>query len=529
MSNVASNPEFYETVPVICGLEYYKVLSCCFLLLHLSLFSFHSSFAQQPPAWLDFSQRRNIYLESLYFNGFGMIPVGKHDNVEEKLKTAESDARRLLIESIKVTVQSTSAYIVGENNRKIAEEFRQSVASFSDATLTGFKIEPYFDRKHKVACAFAWVNKQALNDDYQKLYHLHRSQVESMLNEAGRFYSNGQKLKALDIYNNCFPLVRQMEADLVMLVTTGNYPEGKSPGDYEEMINSGLSEIRQNNNLDPDDICQLLAGSLKKQLGDPAQMIRIVPFTYRESKLTSEFSGWIFPIFEHKLKEEGINISTMAKQSGDSEFLLSGTYWEEGDYLKCIVLIKNTGNGKTIASAENRMPKSRIETKSISFKPENFEDAMIRQKIMAKDEIIGGGLLLDVWTNKGDENLLFSEGETMKISIRVNHECYLRFIYYFADGTRTLLDEYYLGSNQVNKVVTLPSDYRCFPPFGAEMLQVVAQNEQFQPLRLKEEDGYKIILDGTQAIVNNSRGFKKDSDQKLYAEKRCTITTTKKY
>lgn len=208
--------------------------------------------------------------------------------------------------------------------------------------------------------------------------------------------------------------------------------------------------------------------------------------------------------------------------------MLSGTYWEEGDFLKFISVLKDLNTSKTMASAENRIPKSWLQANKIELKPENFEEALLRQKVMTKDEIIGGGLLLNVWTNKGDDNLLFTEGEIMKLSVRVNHECYLRFIYYFADGTKTLLeDNYYISSDLVNKVVTLPTDYKCFPPFGAETLQVVAQNERFEPLEIKEENGYKIIVKNTQEVVNTIRGFKKDSDQKLFAEKRLTISTIK--
>jgi len=191
--------------------------------------------------------------------------------------------------------------------------------------------------------------------------------------------------------------------------------------------------------------------------------------------------------------------------------------------------LKNHVTGKTLASAENRIPNSWLTANNLTFKPENFEDAMLRQKVMTKDEIIGGGLLLNVWTNKGDENLMFTEGDTLRISVRVNHECYLRFLYYFTDGTKTLLeDNYYIPGDQVNKVVTIPEKFTCAAPFGAETLQIVAQNEKFKPLQWKESDGYKIILENTESIVSAMRGFKKDSDQKLFAEKRLTITTIKK-
>ena len=501
---------------------------CSLLLTPLFLLLTPSSFAQSP-AWLDFSQRKLAYPDAEYFTGFGIAKVNKNETMEEKLKTAESYARQGLSESVKVTVQSTAVHQVEEKDRKIADDYKQSVASFSNVSLSGLKTETWFDKKSKTAYAFTWVNKQELADICKNQMNLHTSQLESKLKEANQLFSSGQKQKALDIYNTCFPLVRQMEEDLVMLVTIGKSLGGKLPGDYESQISSAISGIQQNTNLNLDELCQLLAGRLNAQLGKFTQTIRMVPFTYQDSKMASELSARFLNIFEQKLTDQGLSVSSMAGQNAGNSILLSGTYWEEGDYLKFIAVVKNPDNGKTLASAENRIPKSWMLANNLAFKPENFEDAMQRMKVMTKDELIGGGLLLNVWTNKGDENLLFTDGEIMKLSVRVNHECYLRFIYYFADGTKTLLDDnYYISNDQINKVVTLPTDYKCYPPFGAETLQVVAQNEKFQPLQIKDEDGYKIILENTQAIVNTIRGFKKDSDQKLFAEKRLTITTIKK-
>ncbi len=503
------------------------LLSSCFIVV-CSLFTLHCAVAQSP-SWLDFTQRKLAYPDAQYFTGFGTVKVNKGESVDEKLKTAESYARQGLSESVKVTVQSMVVHQVEEKDRKIADDYKQSVTSFSNVNLSGLKNETWFDKKSKTAYAFAWVNKEDLAEVYQKLLNLHTSQLDSKLREANQLFAIGQKQKALEIYNTCFPLVRQMEEDLVMLVTIGKSPGGNLPGDYESQISTAISGIQQNTNLNLDELCQLLAGRLSEQLGKFTPTIRLIPFTYQDSKMASELSARFLTLFEQKLTDQGLSVSTMGGQNSGNSILLSGTYWEEGDYLKFIAVVKNPENGKTLASAENRIPKSWLQANNLAFKPENFEDAMQRMKVMTKDELIGGGLLLNVWTNKGDENLLFTEGETMKLSVRVNHECYLRFIYYFSDGTKTLLeDNYYIPGDQVNKVVTLPADFTCFPPFGAETLQVVAQNEKLQPLQIKDQDGYKIILENTQAIVNTIRGFKKDSDQKLFAEKRLTITTIKK-
>jgi hypothetical protein len=372
------------------------------------------------------------------------------------------------------------------------------------------------------------VEKQALAEAYRKQLALHTSQLESKMDEASKLFSSDQKMKALDVYTSCLPLINEMEEDLVMVMVSGGDVSGKLPGNYQSEINMAIAEIQQNSIGNPDDLCMLLASSLKKQLGDSPQTIRLFPFTYQDTKIASELSARLLNIMEQKLSGQGLSVSTV-QANNNNYLLLSGTYWEEGDFLKFSVVVKDPADGKTLASAENRLPGKWPEANNLSYKPENLEEALQRKKVMSKDEIIGGGLLLDVWTNKGDENILFFEDEKMKLSVRVNHECYLRFIYYLADGTKTLLhDDYFINNDQVNKLVTLPNASVCSPPFGAETLQVAAQTEKFQPLQLKESDGYMFILDDTEAIVSNVRGFKKESDQQLFAEKSLTITTIKK-
>ena len=217
----------------------------------------------------------------------------------------------------------------------------------------------------------------------------------------------------------------------------------------------------------------------------------------------------------------------MGIQGKEHPLILTGTYWEDGDYLKFIASVKELSTGTTLASAENRIPKSRMDVAGISWKPENFEEAMARMKLLAEGEIIGGGLLLDIWTDKGSDNLLYTEGETMKLFVKVNHECYLRFIYYFADGINTLLvpGDYYIGSDQVNKVIEIPMSFECAPPFGVEALQVIAQTDKLPPLSTDKVDGYFFITDDAKDILKTVRGFKRVNDEKLFAEKRLIITT----
>jgi len=496
--------------------------------ISFSLFIIHNSQAQSP-SWLDPNKRKIIYPYSKFFTGFGTAYLNKGVSRDENRKAAESDAKQDLIESIRVTVKSIAIHKLSEQNKEIRESYRQAVSSFSKIKLPGIKDETHFDNKKKITYAFAWVSKHKLAEYYQDQLNLNTSRIDRKLLVAKQLFVNSQKQKALEAYQSCFPILRQMEEALTMLVTIGIDPEGKLPGSYEMEINENISKISQNTNLTLDEMCQLLAGSIKAQLGENENTLRLVPFTYQDTRMASELSARFGTLFEAKLVAEGLKVSVVGTEGKQNPFILIGTYWEGevGDYLKFIASVKELSTGTTLASAENRIPKSRLDVAGISWKPENYKEALSNLKIFTKDEVIGGGLKLDVWTNRGDENVLFRERETMKLFIRVNHECYLRFIYYLADGTKTLLlDNYPIPSDMVNFKVPLSYTFTCTPPFGVETLQVIAQTVKFPRLNTYIDDnGYEIILDDTKEIVRSTRGMVRDKNQHLFGEKRLVITT----
>jgi hypothetical protein len=58
-----------------------------------------------------------------------------------------------------------------------------------------------------------------------------------------------------------------------------------------------------------------------------------------------------------------------------------------------------------------------------------------------------------------------------------------------------------------------------------ETLQVIARTDKLPPLSTEERDSYFFITDDASEILKNVRGFKRNNDEKLFAEKRFVITT----
>ena len=144
----------------------------------------------------------------------------------------------------------------------------------------------------------------------------------------------------------------------------------------------------------------------------------------------------------------------------------------------------------------------------------------------------GGDLNIEIWTGKGTDNLIYEEDELLKLFVRANKECYIRLIYYLADGSKVLLlDNYYIDMAKVNVVYELPYTFQCAEPFGVETLQMNAQNKTFDLLKFTSEYGYDFLTDNMETILAKTRGFKRvsaDKEELIKAEKRLVFTTISK-
>jgi hypothetical protein len=293
-------------------------------------------------------------------------------------------------------------------------------------------------------------------------------------------------------------------------------------------VDSQINTLRNSNQLSLDDAASFLAFGLGLQTGELKDPVRLANFTYQDTPMASPFSRKFKSLFEQGLINEAHYnvVDQTSKAPGGT--VLTGSYWEEKDKLKVTALLRDAVTGNAVASASCFIPLTSLQQNDVDFKPENYQNAMTNMKMFAKDELKGGELKVEVLTNKGTDGQIYAEGETMKLFVRANRECYIRFIYHLADGNKVLLlDNYYINRDKVNQVYELPYTFECAEPFGVETLQVNAQTAMFDPLTTKQENGYDFIQENTEQILVKTRGFKPKDGQLMKAEEIVTITTMK--
>lgn len=499
-----------------------------------------SALFSQTPGWIKYENRHAFYPESTYITGFSSEINYQNTDVAELLETCKGNAKKSLVESVKISIKSITLSgtenINTGNNVATYEYIKQSSVSYSNIDVAGLKSETYYDKRKKTGYAFTYVKKTDLISYYKQKVTSGLQQLEQRYNFSSEAIAGGQSQKALPKLLECLPHFREIEEGQSILAALGIFDENsiqsKSTLALKSKIDKSINELNNSVKNDISDLTYFISNGLKIQKPDLKGAVSLSSFNYQDTKMGSPFSKRLYKELEQKLVSTArFNILNQDLFGANVDlspydYIITGTYWEEADYLKVIVVLRDFKTGKAEASIESKLKKDYCSQNSISFLPENFIIANTKNKTFNENEIVGGDLKLEVWTNKGRDNLLYSQGDTLRLYIRANKECYVRFVYYLADGSSVLLlDDFYLGIDKVNKVYQLPDEFICSDPYGAELLQVNAQTEKFEPLVTSFKYGYNFITEDIGEIIKKNRGFKKLDDKIMKAENRLVITT----
>ena len=97
-----------------------------------------------------------------------------------------------------------------------------------------------------------------------------------------------------------------------------------------------------------------------------------------------------------------------------ADYIVTGSYWEKGDRIQVLALLRHLQTGVVEASANVEFSRQ-ILPSEMRLKPGNFQRVMSQQLAFAEDAINSDQFQLQVSTNRGSEDLLFSQGDQMKI------------------------------------------------------------------------------------------------------------------
>ncbi len=510
------------------------LLYCCCSLLLLASIGQSLSAQIGAPKWVQKCGKTDLYPDDVFVTGYGISIVDSKRQKIDAVVDAKESARTKLIESIRVTINSRAEVLKSQVDKEVSQSFKKSVHTFSTIELHDIQFEEHFDSRQKKAYALALVRRAELKNFYkEQLAELYQA-IVSKYTQAEKQYKNGNKAEALKLYLDCSKLYRDAHTTKTVLRAIDRRAKSTPCPIKEDEVLTAIDDIVDKDIESLEDAGYYLAYCLQEQVGLSGKNILLQPFTYQDTEMSSEYANYFGQRYGSQLMKVGnCQISNEIDISGRSRnhYVITGFYWDKGDYINMLSHIKDVTTGNMIATAEINIPKNLIEKEGLAYIPHNFNNAYEDLKLFRTDEDASNGLNLEIWTNKGAENLIFKEDEEMRVAVRVNQSCNIRFIYHLADGQRVLLlDSYHIGPHQVNKVVEIPDTFVCIPPFGAEFLQVNAQTKTFPTLDTTSDGDYDYINEPLKIILQKTRGMKKKrkEDVQLRAEKRIVITTMKK-
>lgn len=235
--------------------------------------------------------------------------------------------------------------------------------------------------------------------------------------------------------------------------------------------------------------------------------VKLNNFVYLKDKTATEFSEYLATNLESDfISIAGIEVKRNVTRSLSSsvQYEISGTYSIEGDKIKVTSVLKDPVSKITKGSATAYLKISYLQNNDIAYQQRNEEIFQKRQEVLKKTSV-KNDFTIDVWTNKGNQNPIFREGDTLQISLNVSQECYVRLIDVFSDGTQILLLDSKIDASQVGKDYTIQPSFVCIGPnFGAETIIVMAKvGKPFPKLNTVDYYGYNKITDK----LSTSRGF----------------------
>jgi len=522
----------------------YRVLLAIVLLLAVAAMQTSAA----VPEWIRNFDSSQKYPLKLYLVGFG-TSAGKDS---EASTNAQENARAEVSRVIIVNIKSLLSVFKEEKNDVYTQHLSSITQSTTSIQLQGLQTEQYVDTdpRNPAVYAVAYVSREELSRMYSQRKKDLVTQIRRIIADAEADEKSSRTMNAVTKYLSLYPLYEELkEAETILLVANesssikGAFDElNKEVGIQPPSTSEPplMSRIEVANKVDQllsqsmgtiEDVARALVIRLSKQVGKLSGQIMITSFTYQDTRMGSPFARYFRAELENQLVQSANwNVASkpqsfepkssqitrdLAKEAG-AKWVLSGTYWEQGEKIKVMANMRDVDTGKVLAGTEVSFD-AKILPGNLSIKPENYGDAIELKREFDKGEVVSSQLQVEVWTDRGNENLLYTEGEEVKFFVRVNREAHVRLLYILADKRWTLLyDDLYIDQSKVNRIVEVPDIFEVAEPFGAEMLVVVARTDRFTPLDTIEQDGYKFVNKKPVSEIRNMRGIKKKKQEALF-------------
>ncbi|MBY5991556.1 DUF4384 domain-containing protein [Ferrimonas balearica] len=272
---------------------------------------------------------------------------------------------------------------------------------------------------------------------------------------------------------------------------------------------------------------ETLTGQLKAYQG-----IWVSPPLYPHSQQVTEFGQRMASQLSQALGPQRVSDTSQAR------YHYQGSYQANGQGLDLLYTLISADSAEVVHSQLVTLSSDAYQGLAIEPASPDFE------RLLYAGYIEPSALTVDLQTNKGSRALAFAEGETVQLMVKLNRSGYfyvlghtgepakLSYLLELNDETGPHRFQHYIGPEQANKWVLL-GEFVVEPPFGYEMLQVVASNRPLDnalpSARYDRVSGYHLVGESREEAVSLTRGLKRKTasqPQVLSAEAVLSFTST---
>ena len=524
---------------------------CCLLFFLVSPFLITIQAGKQPDWVVNYGQS-DKYDEQVYLTGFGeALGISR-----ESKEIAQENARADLSQKVLVKIDSTVSNYQLEDGEETLQQFSTVTQSSSELQVMGLETLTYVrdSRKNPMSFALVYIERKKL----AKLYQAEKKRLTSQILQLITLAENqdNPKYTSVQYYYQTWPLLdklAEVQTILLSVSSTQIFSDLASQDLADQplilsksQINRRIQQLSLHSIDNLDDVAGAIQFQLYQQFDLQHQQLLVQPFFYQDTRLSSRFARYFKQLLEGKLENsiqphrefqaKSVNYEKDMAVSADADYIITGSYWEKEDNVQILAFCRSVQTGEIRASANVDFKRGMLKS-SLNLKPDNFEKIMSQQLAFEQEVVDSGQLKLEVWTDRGQNALLYSQGELMKVYLRTNRPCYVRLLYILANGQKTLLvDNLQINLESINRPLLvndlLEIDFECTSPFGAEMIIGVARNYPFDTIETTERDGYIFIdTDNPKHLANITRGTKgfkrrKRNDESIQQTETKLILTT---
>ncbi len=432
------------------------------------------------PSWIDQEKRLIDYPESKYLFGIASMQTSGTDSY------AYEDAKRFSISNL-----SEQIFIEVINSEEAGDltYFDKNALNISTLISAGLNTEFYLDSLNQAVFAFSTLEKRG----FVKTVYLEMRGILDQLKEHVISLDTITKQDRNEMISKFSGLLiaARFRQDVLRKLDVGNATVLMQDqfGLFQEILDEVVLKAQEEGDLSLEDKISLMVSALVVDLPQKVSELNILPITFQNSDVGTEFSAFFQERIELQVKREHQVTNDIFNR-----YKLSGSYWIRDDQVQVAV---------TIHEYDGAEPYQVITSESMFLTIEETESLGLTYVIPAGQKINAGsvfllnepngGLQCNLNTQKGNRSLVFNAGDILELTVTVSQPSYIRLIDVAEDGTQlSVLDNYFIS--EVNVPVEMPFQWQTECPCGTEYLKLFAQSKPFKKQEISlTEEGYEII------------------------------------